>query len=167
MKRITVIFVVLMVLMAAICANADGYWYDGREVWRLDEYGNPIPHSSVTFNNYLADHNFPLSVLQDVSDISSAYNGTWVGCLGITGSKGANLRTYPNAKGTYVFDWWSAHGFTRPSYEDPSIVRKLHSNVTVYVYFSCYSNGGLWYFVTTNDRTCGFLHSNNLALIPE
>ncbi len=166
MKKLLATLMLLVLLCSTVSAMASGYWYDGKGWWYFDNNGNwdklYTDSTPMQWNSYMVNHNFPTSAIRDVSSVSAQYNGTPVGCLGITSNKGSNLRSYPTTEGRYQY-----LGGYRPSWVDNSIIRKLHANETVYVYFSLYDDKGReWYYASCPDGTCGFLYADRIMLIP-
>ena len=103
---------------------------------------------------------FPQDVIQDTSELCSQYNGTPVECLGLTGKAGCNLRSVPTIDGTLSYD-----KNRQQEYTHPSIVRKLHADITVYVYFSFINaSSDKWYYVTCADGQTGFVLAKRIIL---
>ena len=164
MKKAVAILMVLVVLLSAASALGDGLWYQCGRWWCVDNYGylHSLQSRPLEWDRTMANRNFPASVIQDVTALCEQYYGTPVGCLGLTSKAGSNLRSVPTVDGnlSYGKNW-------RQEYNHQTIVRKLHADTTVYVYFSFYSaNGDEWYYVTCADGQTGFLLAKRIALIP-
>ena len=110
----------------------------------------------------MATHNFPASVIQDVTSLCNQCYGTPVGCLGLTSKSGSNLRSVPTVDGNLSYDrnW-------HQDYKHATIIRKLHADVTVYINFKFYdANGDEWYCATCSDGLTGFLLARRILLFP-
>lgn len=160
-KIMITLIAVLSLAVFTTGALADGYWFDGTGWWRVDRSGwHQLYNRPMEFDRALVNHNFPTQVIRDVSGLCSNYYGTPVGCLGLVSNRGSNLRSYPTIKGHDVL---TQDG---PTVEDSSIIRKLHANETVYVYFSCYDkSGNEWYYVVCTNGMEGYLFANRIMLI--
>ncbi len=164
MKKAIAFLMILATLMISASAMASGYWYDGHGWWYINNYGNwtkLYQSEPMEWNTYLVNHNFPTSLMYDMSGMCDSYNGIPVGCLGLVSDKGSNLRSYPTTESTYMY-----LGGKHPSIVHNSIIRKLHADTTVYVYFSFWSGSDQWYYVTCADGTTGFLFASRIRLIP-
>lgn len=164
MKKIFAILTVLAVLMSAAGALGDGLWYGFGQWWCVDNDGylHSVESRPLQWDLTMATHNFPASVIQDVTSLCNQCYGTPVGCLGLTSKSGSNLRSVPTVDGNLSYDrnW-------HQEYTHPSIVRKLHADTTVYVYFSFFNaSGDEWYYVTCADGQTGYLLAKRIALIP-
>lgn len=164
MKKTVAFLMVVAMVMITAGAMASGFWYDGQGWWFYDNYGNwerLYRNDPIEWNTYLVNHNFPTSLMYDMSDMCDRYHGTPVGCLGLISDQGSNLRDYPTTDGTYRY-----LGGSQPSFVHNSIIRKVHGDTTVYVFFSFYSEGRQWYYVTCDDGVTGFLAASRVRLIP-
>ena len=164
MKKTVAFLMVVAMVMITAGAMASGFWYDGQGWWFYDNYGNwerLYRNDPIEWNTYLVNHNFPSSLMYDMSDMCDRYHGTPVGCLGLISDQGSNLRDYPTTDGTYRY-----LGGSQPSFVHNSIIRKVHGDSTVYVFFSFYSEGRQWYYVTCDDGVTGFLAASRVRLIP-
>ena len=160
-KIIVILIAVLALTVFTAGALADGYWYDGVGWWRVDCSGwHQLYNRPMEFDQTLVNHHFPTQVIRDVSGKCTDSYGTPVGCLGLVSNRGSNLRSRPTIKG---HDVMTKDG---PTIEDSSIIRKLHANETVYVYFNCYDNSGNeWYYVVCSNGMEGYLFANRIMLI--
>ncbi len=164
MKKTIAILMILSILTVSASAAASGFWYDGSGWWYIDQAGQwtrLYRSKPLEWNTYLVNHHFPTSLMYDTSSLCDAYYGTPVGCLGLISDQGSNLRSYPTAEGTYMY-----LGGSRPSIVHNTIIRKLHADTTVYVYFSFWSGDRQWYYVSCADGTAGFLAASRVMLIP-
>ncbi len=163
MKKVTAILMILALLTFSTNVLADGLWYQCGQWWYVDSCGylRPVESRPLEWDTQMVNHNFPTSVIQDMTSMCDQYYGTPVGKLGLTSKGGSNLRSFPCVNG-YVI---CKNG--RQEYTHSSIIRKLHADTTVYVYFSFYSSSGdEWYYVTCADGLTGFLLAKRIALIP-
>ena len=163
MKKIAAFLMTLMALIVVTNALAGGFWYEDGKWWYMDNDGalHPTTSDPLSWKTQMANYNFPETVIRDVSDISTQYNGTPVGCLGLTPTAGSNLRSVPNIDGNPSYDQTG-----RQEYNHQTIIRKLHGNVTIYVYFSFFdSKGDEWYYVTCADGQEGLLLAKRIQLI--
>ena len=155
MKKIVSIIAALVLVLFAFTAYADTYigiyFFNGN--WYGSDYstGKTVTYQDIPnkYDLYLINHNFPDRVTKrDVSSMRDRYYGTPMGWFGITGIKGANLRTAPNIGDGYK-------GI------------QLHADTTVYVYFSFIDTTNReWYYASLVDGTCGFLRTNFIELEP-
>ena len=164
MKKIIAVLMILVVLASATNVLADGLWYEYGCWWCIDNNGalHSLESRPLIWDTYMTNYHFPQSVVRDVSSLCSQYNGVPVGSLGITSNAGSNLRSYPTVDGNLSYDCSG-----RQDYKHSSILRKIHVNTTVYVYFSFYDRSGdLWYYATCSDGLSGFLLAKRIMLVP-
>ena len=162
MKQFVAMLIVLMALMISVNVVADGLWYDGYQWWVVGVDGNlfEIDTRPLSWNTYLTNYQFPEAVIRDRTDLCRGYNGTPVGCLGLVSDRGSNLRSRPTVDGSTSLK----NG--RRDYSHATIIRKLHANTTVYVYFRFYDDSGKeWYYVTCSDGQEGMLVASRIMLI--
>ena len=163
MKKAIAILMVLVALVTAMGAFADGLWYQNGQWWNIDRDGylHPIENKLLTWDPSTVIGQFPSSVIRDVSTLCARLNGEPMGCLGLTSKAGSNLRSAPNIDGGLIYDKDGNQDYTHPS-----IVRKLHADTTVYVYFRFYApNGDEWYYVTCTDGLEGYLLAKRIMLV--
>lgn len=163
MKKFAVMLMVLVALMMSVSAVADGLWYDGYQWWLVGVDGNlfEINTPPMSWDTCLANYQFPETVIRDRSDLCRRYNGTPVGCLGLVSNRGSNLRSKPTLDGSTYMTADGARDFNHAT-----IIRKLHANTTVYVYFRFYDQSGKeWYYVTCSDGVEGMLVASRIMLI--
>lgn len=163
MKKATAVLMILVVLAFSTNVLADGLWYQYGQWWCVDNYGylHSLEYRPLEWDRTMANYNFPTSVIQDVTAMCEQYYGTPVGKLGLTSKSGSNLRSVPSVDGNLSY---GRDG--RQEYNHSSIVRKLHADTTVYVYFSFYSaSGDEWYYVTCADGLTGFLLAKRIMLV--
>lgn len=168
MKKFVAIIVILVAIFSMASSLADGYWFDGNGWWRIDYCGEwhklYKETDALTWKTYLANYNFPSRVITDETAMCNQFGGTPIGCFGLTSNQGSNLRSYPTLEGQYELNLKEG----RMSWVHSSIVKKVHANTTVYIYFSCFdSEGKEWYYATCADGTTGFLFANRIKLLPD
>lgn len=151
MKKVTAILIILVTMVFSVGALADTFfWYESFLWYSTDSAGHTEVHQSkpLAWKTYMVNHNFPESVIRDVSALCKQYYGSPVGWLGLLCTAGCNVRTQPNLGDSYK-------GF------------QLHGNTTVYVNFSFIDmSNNEWYYVTCLDGSCGFVRANRIQLIP-
>ncbi|MBQ6174152.1 MAG: hypothetical protein IKS31_03135 [Clostridia bacterium] len=163
MKKLIAVLLLIVTLVPMGTALADYYIYTERgEWWHVDDYGNltRVHTKPMSWDTSLANRNFPSWAIHDTTAARKAYNGRLVGELAVTSNRGSNLRSYPTIEGSYYY-YQGTFVFNHPT-----VIRKLHSNVTVFVNFSTYdSEGREWYHVTCTDGTDGFVAASRMRLL--
>ena len=128
-----------------VCAC--GYTRDGKIVPQSQYVPKTWPDGPMVWYQYLVNHNFPQRVIQDRSSMCSQKGGTLIERLAITSQKGSNLR--------------SSMSYT----DNKNLIRTLHANTTVFVYFSLHDGlGREWYYVVCDDGTEGYLLAMRIQL---
>lgn len=162
MKKLIAVLLVLATLIPMGTAFADYYITNGRHWWYVDDYGNMsrIYDEPISWDTTMASHNFPSGAIHDTTAMREAYNGTVIGQLAVTSNQGSNLRNYPTIEGSYYYYRGTF------IFNHPTVIRKLHSNTTVFVNFSTYDNTGReWWYVTCTDGTDGFVAASRMQLL--
>ncbi len=100
------------------------------------------------FRPWLIDRNFPTYMLRNVTYECQSWNGTPVNALAIDLSGGVNLRSTPDY------------------YVNSNIIRKVHGDETVFVYFRLTSQyGKVWYYGVTSGGVEGFMYADRIQLV--
>ena len=95
-----------------------------------------LPNS---FNPGSVNRKFPARYIRDTTARRISDRGIVIGLLGITGSKGANVRSFPRIG------------------NNSEKLKTLHAGETVYIYYSV--NDG-WYYIVCSDGTEGYVSSS-------
>ena len=164
MKKIIAVLLMAVLLVMTTNVLADSLCYRYGQWWVRDDDGylHSTQSRPLEWKPEKINYNFPMSVVRDQSEACRQYNGIPLNCLGLTSTAGSNLRgtTSVNGKLSYDSNW-------RQDYNDPTIIKKLHGNVTVFVNFKFYSsNGDEWYHVTCSDGMSGLLLAKRILLFP-
>ena len=148
-KTILAIMMVLVLLLSAIPVGLadDGYGEWIAYCYTVTEYALQVTKTPEEFRPWLLNRNFPMSVLRNVIYECQSWRGIPVNALAIDLSGGVNLRSTPDY------------------YVNNNIVRKVHGDETVYVYFRLYSQYGKeWYYGVTSAGVEGFMYAERIQL---
>lgn len=161
MKKASIFLMILTILVLATNAVADSFWYKGGKWWIIDRNGelHPTETKPLNWKPSYVDFNFPNSMITDQSVLCKQHNGMPVCCLGLTPTAGCNLRSTTSINGELIYK--DGH----QEYEDSTIKKKLHGNVTVYVHFRFFDESDdEWYYATCADGTTGYLIASRILI---